>query len=126
MIKVGKYTWVNSEISSAHFPIKGERTKEVMTELVHFNRYIESADDVLRELDKSGLRPATIEELLAFSLKYPEIQRQFPIVALGSFWQRFVDRLVPYLWSISNERTLFLHWFELRWFYDSRFLAVRK
>lgn len=125
MIEAGRYNWVHSDITSKHFPIKGEGTKEVVTELVHFNRYMES-DVVLRELDKSSLRPATIEELLAFGAKYPETQRQFPIVVLGSFWWHLGVRLVPFLWCRSVGRGLDLDWSELWWRDHYRFLAVRK
>lgn len=125
MIKVGKYNSVNSDITEKHFPVNGKGTNEVVTELLHFNRYTES-EDVFRELDRSGLRPATIEELLAFGAKYPEIQRQFPIVALGSIWRRLDARFVPCLWGFSGDRGLNLFWFGSRWYATCRFLAVRK
>lgn len=125
MIAAGKYDWKNDDITAKHFPMKGEDTKEVVTELVHFNQYMESGD-VLRDLDKRSLRPATIEDLLSFGAKYSELQRQFPIVALGSIWQHLDYRYVPFLWSFSDERYLSLGWFEGRWGDDSRFLAVRK
>ena len=125
MIAAGRYYWKNDDITAKHFPVKGEGTKEVVTKLIHFNKYMES-DDVLRELDQRGLRPATIEELLAFGAKYPELQRQFPIVALGSVWRRLGYRHVPYLWGHAFERNLYLFWFESRWRGPFRFLALRK
>lgn len=128
MITAGHYDWVNSDITEKHFPVKGEgTTKEVTIELVHFNRAMGSSDEVIRELDKRGLRPATIEELLAFGAKYPELQRQFPIVALGSIWRRLGRRYVPCLWGNSSERNLSLpFWFGYRWSDYCRFLALRK
>lgn len=125
MIRAGRYDWVNSDITGEHFPVNGVDTKEVVFELVHFNQDM-SSDDVLRKLDKRGMRPATIEELLAFGEKYPELQRQFPIVALGSVWRRLDDRDVPYLYRYGSERDLHLYWFEDRWSGNFRFLAVRK
>ncbi len=125
MIKVGKYDSVNSGITKKHFPVNGEGTNEVVTELVHFNRFIGS-DEVIRELDKRGFRPATIEELLAFGAKYPEMQIQFPIVALGSLWRHLGHRDVPYLWGASRGHDLNLDWFENGWEGHYRFLAVRK
>jgi len=125
MIRAGQYDWVNSDITSDHFPIKDEEGTKDALELVHFERYIES-DDVLRELDRRGLRSATIEELLAFGAKYPELQRQFPIVALGSVWRRLDGRFVPCLWSGAGKRYLGLSWFESGWSDRCRFLAVRK
>ncbi len=125
MIGAGRYNWVHSDITSKHFPIKGEGMKEVVTELVHFNRYMESVF-VLRELGKRSLRPATIEELLAFGAKCPETQRQFPILGLGSLWWHLGVRLVPLLWCRSVGRGLDLDWSELWWRDYYRFLAVRK
>lgn len=125
MITAGKYDWKNDDITERHFPVKGEGMREVMTELIHFNRYMES-EDVLRELDKRGLRPATIEELFAFGAKYPELQRQFPVVALGSIWQHLDYRDVPCLWGSTSERSLDLDWFGYRWHDCYRFLAARK
>lgn len=125
MIKAGWYDWVNSDITEKYFSMNSTGTKEVVTRLVHFNQYL-SSDDVLRELDKRGLRPATIAELLAFGAKYPELQRQFPIVALGSIWQHLGLRFVPYLYGRGSERRLSLDWFEYGWYDGYRFLAVRK
>ena len=125
MIAAGRYNWKNGDITAEHFPMNGDGTKEVVTELIHFNNYTES-DKALRELDRRGFRPATIEELLAFGAKYPELQRQFPIVALGSIWRHLSDRYVPYLWSFTSGRYLRLYWFGVRWSVYYRFLAVRK
>lgn len=125
MIAVGRYDREDKDITALHFPMKGEGTKEVVTELVHFNRHMES-EDVLREFDERSLRPATIKELLAFGAKYPELQRQFPIVALGSIWWHLAYRFVLCLDRYGSERGLRLIWFGHGWRDDCRFLAVRK
>jgi hypothetical protein len=125
-VKVGRYDWANSDITSRHFPTKRKGTAEVAVELVHFNRYI-STDEALRELDKIGMRPAELHELLAFGEKYPEVQREFPVVVLGSVWQdRVGDRCVPYLYRHGSERCLSLHWIEGGWRELYRFAGVRK
>ncbi len=33
-------------------------------------------------------RPAGLRQLFAFNRRYPDLQRRFPVIALGSFWQR--------------------------------------
>ena len=126
MIAIGKYDHVNSDINAKHFPIAKHGREDVAIEPVHFNRGI-SSDNALRELDKMGFRPATLPELLAFGEKYPDVQRRFPIVALGSVW-RSLDggRCVPYLWGVSHGRGLDLGWFEGGWDAGYRFAAVRK
>ena len=125
MVAAGRYDWKNNDITAKHFSVKGEGVVDVDIELVHFDRVMDSSDEVIRELNV-GLRPAKIEELLAFGAKYPDVQRQFPIVALGSVWQHLDDRHVPFLWGYSDERYLYLDWFGDRWRGNFRFLAVRK
>ena len=126
MIAAGKYDSVNSDINTEHFPIAKHGREDIAIELVHIDRNI-SSDDALREMDKMGFRPATLPELLAFGEKYPDVQCQFPIVALGSVWRNLHGyRRVPVLWSDSRERFLLLIWFGYDWGAHYRFAAVRK
>ena len=139
MIAAGKYDWVNSDITDQHFPPpsiptglppstgSGQATKaELKLELVHFNRTI-SSNDAIAELKQKGLRPATLPEFLAFGAIYPEEQRKYPIVALGSVWQYWDgDRDVPFLYCGDSRRGLSLGWFEFGWYDDFRFAVVRK
>jgi hypothetical protein len=126
MVRAGKYDWSNDDITSKHFLSDRKGTTQVRIQLIHFNRAMES-DDVLHELDKQGLRPATLPELLALGEKHPELQRQFPIVALGSVWRRlFGDRRVACLYGHVGGRRLRLNWFDGRWCGDCRFAAVSK
>lgn len=126
MIAAGNYDWKNSDITSDHFPIKGTGTVELEGQLVHFGRSM-SSEAVIAELNKMGLRPGTVEEILAFGAKYPEKQRQFPIVGLGSAW-RGPDgsRRVVCLGGRGRERDLDLRWFGNDWDGYCRFLAFRK
>ncbi len=125
MITAGRYDWKNDDITEKRFPVKGEGTKEFVCELVHPNRGI-SSENALKEIEKSGkLRPATIEELLAFGATFPEIQRQLPVVALGSSAEVRGDCGVPCLLRDDSERILDLRWFERVWGDRFRFLAVR-
>lgn len=126
MIKTGKYDWVNNDITQEHFPITGEGTIELKAELIHFGKTM-STDNVLKELDRRGLRPATLPELLAFGEKYPEKQREFPVVSLGSVWTvSSGNRRIPYLDESDSERSLYLNWYDFDWDDGCRFLAVRK
>ncbi len=125
MIEAGRYDWVNSDITSKIFPVKGKGIVNLDTQLVHFRRDM-SSEPGIAEMDKMGLRPATHAELLAFGAKYPEFQRQFPIVALGSSDEVLGDRSVLYLCSGGRGRSLNLSWFGGDWGGSFRFLAVRK
>lgn len=126
MIQAGKYDWVNDDITAKHFPVKGSGKMEVVFEPMHFNRSI-SSDNAIAEIKQKGRRPAKIEELLAFGEKYPEEQRKFPIVGLGSvcqLWRGY--RIVPYLDGCDGWRSLGLGWCGHDWDDDYRFLAVRE
>lgn len=76
---------------------------------------------------KDGKRPATLRELLAFGEANPELQREFPIIALGSVWvYRRGDRRVVCLGRYGSERRLRLDWYEYCWLACCRFLIVGK
>lgn len=116
MVKAGKFDWVNDNVVQKNFPHdKGRGVEEVSIELVKYDRSMES-DEVDADFEAKGLRSATLEEICAFAAKYPDVQRQFPVVALGSPW---VDpdhgRYVPYL-------GLWAH----GWLAHCRFAGVRK
>ncbi len=126
MVAAGKYDWANDDITAENFPVSGNGRHGMNLELVHFNRVMEF-DDTLKELDKDRLRPAMLAGLLAFGAKYPDKQRGFPVVALGSVWQNCDgDCGVPVLWGDSGRRYLLLFWLEDEWDEDYRFLACRK
>ena len=61
----------------------GSGQKQVILAVVHFDHFI-SNDIAVHEMVERGLRPATMQELLAFAAAYPHAQEQFPIVGLGS------------------------------------------
>ena len=126
MVVAGNYDWKNDDINSKNFSVKGEGVVNVNLELVHLDKGV-SSEDALTYLEENGMRPPTIEELLVFGSSYPEIQREFPVICLGSSW---VDpdgsRRVPDLRRSGSERDLDLGWFGHGWVECCRFLAVRK
>jgi hypothetical protein len=125
-IAAGKYDYASDYITAEHFKLEGEIV--VAAELVIYppDRDIES-DDVVKELDQMGLRPATLQELCAFGEKYPDIQREFPIVALGSVYvDAYGGRFVPFLDCWSAGRRLSLGDWGGEWIPFYRFLAARK
>jgi len=125
-IQAGDYQAVHSEITSKNFPStrKGQAELEIM--LVRFDNRMTS-EGVVRELDEEGLRAAALPEFLAFGAKYPDVQRKFSVVGLGSVWQdRKGYRNVPCLYTASEGRYLDLHWWDDGWYSYSRFAAIRK
>ena len=122
----GKYDWKNDAITGKNFPTTRKGEVDLVLELVHFNKVLTS-EEVLKELDKMGYRPAELHELLTFGEKYPDIQRQFPVFALGSLLRLWDDdRHVPCLLRFGGGRDLYLRYFSVRWGEDCRFAAVRK
>ena len=126
MIKDGHYDWSNDDITHEHFPInRGREEKdELKLTLFHPNRPIES-DEAIDEMAKHGLRPATLPELLALGEEHPDLQREFPVIALGSVWQdRRGSRRCPCLGGGASERYLYLRCFGGGWGERCRGLAV--
>ena len=124
MVENGKYDYFNEKIIEI-FLVNGDGTVEVDLELVHLNKQA-STNEVKDYLEANGLRPATLEEILAFGAKYPEIQREFPIIALGP--SNVYRNAVPFLGSDRFQaRFLILDSYDLSpWTEICRFLAVRK
>ncbi len=124
MIAAGNYDWVNGDITTQRFPHAQDGQTEITVELIHFDRTI-SSEDAIDELRHRGLRPATIAELLAYGARFPEEQRKFPIIALGSVAGLGGGRDVPSLDGCGGGRDLGLDWWDGGWGGDCRFLAVR-
>lgn len=122
----GQYDWKNNDITAEHFctsPEMAGKKVQVSAKLFHFDQDITS-EGVISEMDKAGYRPANLIELLVLGFLFPELQRQFPIVALGSVWN--VARRVPVLIMDDDGRGLNLGWFGDGWGGRCRFLAVHK
>jgi len=128
-IKAGKYDWSDAsttEITTSHFPSEETGTNEISMELVHFGQG-KTVNEVLSELDKMIMRSATLKELLAMGEKFPDLQRESPIIALGSVWQISDDRrLCASLGGSDSGRFLGLVRIGDQWSVRCRFAAVRK
>jgi hypothetical protein len=129
MIAAGQFGWANSAITAKHFAAQGDGTAEFEARLFLFDRgsSSEGAVEAMHGADPTTpWIPAKIEHLLAFAALYPEEQRKYPIIALGSVASADGPRQVPYLYSDEARRHLHLSWWALDWPDDARFLAVRR
>jgi hypothetical protein len=125
-IQGGDYQAVHADITGKNFPSTRRGQTELEIVLVRFDRRMAS-EDVVRELDEEGLRPAELPEFLAFGAKYPDVQRKFSVAGLGSVWRdRKGYRSVPCLYEASEGRYLDLHWWDDGWYSYTRFAATRK
>ncbi|MEK7478004.1 MAG: hypothetical protein AAB645_01385 [Patescibacteria group bacterium] len=124
MIQRGKYNWVNDRITAEWFLTDNGRW-EVECKIVHFDQKI-SSEDAVRKMKEHGLKPAKIEELLAFDAVYPDFKREFPvIIALGSVMNIAGDRRVPVLERNNAEYSLNLNVWCGDWSANRHFLVVR-
>ncbi len=127
LLKLGKYDWMNNDVSDKNFPQKKTGRESITLRLVNFERVV-STKDVLAELKQARLRPANPAEILVLGAKHPEIQQQFPIIALGQNWllpNR--DRMVVCLaWHSMLRRVHLLCQYRRDWPMHCRFAAVEK
>lgn len=117
LIKQGKFSYVNSNITLENFPVEEIRSDDY--KLFHFDRYI-SSEDAVKEMEKEGFKPVNIYELLSWK----EWNGKDPVVGLGSSCAVRDARHVPCL-RVWYGRSLSLDWWFEVWFDCWRFLAVR-
>lgn len=111
MIKAGNYDLVNGNITQEHFPIDRQGKEEVKIRIFPITELTEEITEIrhekgLESLKNKGYRPINLPELLAFRAKYPDIQRRFPVIALGSVWQHCSSRGMAYLCRHNSRRGL--------------------
>ena len=127
MIQAGQYDWFNDNINDQNFSISGTSQHKMELILVHLNRSATNWEAFELLLLKNGLEPVKIEHLLAFGEAYPEMQREFPIVALGSNCVNISGHSPrPYLVYHDGQRKLDLCFgdFSGPWSARCRFLAI--
>jgi len=85
MIDLGRYNHCDRrhDFTSSNFPIFGTDKLSLEVELWHFDQYIYSRVAQQRTRDE-GYCSGRIEHLLALGSEHPDLQREFPITALGS------------------------------------------
>ncbi len=125
MIVAGRYDWKDDNIIVKRFPIEGKGTVEFEATLFHFNENI-SSENAKKQIEEAGYEAGKIEHVLSFGANYPEEQRKFPIVGLGSVSEVSGARRVPCLFRGDSRRYLGLSWWGNDWSAHCRFLAVRK
>jgi len=94
MLKTGNFDWRDRDINEKHFPPETCAIREVEFRLANFENN-PSEEEILAELDKLDLRPATLRELAYIASVKPDLQHEFSIIALGSPWYRkALDRII--------------------------------
>ncbi len=125
MLRFANQAWVDSDFTEEHFPFAPYDFGEFNLELVHLGR-IASTKDVIIHMREQHLIPVGHAILLGIAGTYPHLQRQFPLVALGSSWLDPDDnRLVPCLDRYGGNRRLGLDDSDDDWDDYCRFPALR-
>ena len=109
------------------FPSPQGQIKQPIT-LFSFGGDIDKeTESVIASMDRFGLRPTLSSETLAFARSFPEVQRQFRLVGLGSMWTDLqCDPCAMCLCEVSGRRGVRLYPWYRRWNKDYRFLTVPK
>lgn len=125
-IKLAKFDWFNDDITPKTFPKpKNGKKGDKEVAIFHFGKDI-SSEDAIAKMDEVGYRPASIWDLLGLAVKEPNLQRKFPIIALGSVCELNGLCRVAYLREVGGRRELDLVWFDEYWNDRCRFAGVRK
>lgn len=116
-------------VRERNFPIPvdlNRRFETLTVKLFHFNRSVH-AEDAVFTMEKNGYRPAKIAELFAFSKTYPDLQKKFPIIALGSITEdRNGNHCSPFISGSRKTNQIGVFWNGSGCYPFCRFLAVKK
>jgi len=126
LITAGGYDNVNIYITKKNFPANAKESgkKELVFRIFRFKN-LTSSQRVIQSMKQRGCRPATLRELVVFGKANPDLQRKYPIIALGSVWLTPCgNRFVPELRSHAAWRYLELDYYDNDWDYSIRFLAI--
>ncbi len=122
-IAAGKYSgYINRAITEENLPHDPTSVGEWEWKIFHFGQI--SSEDATVAMVANDWQPAKLEHILVFGEKYPDEQRKYPIVGLGS--SRVGGRGVPSLRGDDLGRSLHLDTWRADWRDNYRFLAVRK
>jgi len=125
LVNAGKYDWTNSDVSDEHFPNSKMITETVRIQLVHFGCVI-SSEDIIAEFKKGRLRGINVAEVLSLGRDQPDLQRLYPIIALGQKWyfSKKDSFVVCLAWHGMLRRIYLLSRLRREWPAHCRFPAV--
>ena len=87
LVELGKYDQYDRAIIDQKIRTTRKGKAHLEAVLVYFVDRAIKDEDAIAELNKMDLRAGELHELLTFGAQHPEIQCQFPIVALGTIIQ---------------------------------------
>lgn len=125
IIVSGNYAFVDHRINEKNFSVPNKFKLKNFTEhkiarFFHFNCDV-SSQVAAKLIKKEGCLPAKPIELFLFGAVYPEIQLEFPIVAVGD-----KTAITPFLHINEKGRCVAAPLYALEWSNVCRFLAFIK
>lgn len=136
MVQLGKYDYTDSICGEIYPGCESVHIYEkVKVTILQFEGIV-GTDEVYQAMIKNGYRPAKFQELLALGAEMPDLQKQYNIIAFGSFWKdqdkgyAFGLKLCSYTTfdtatrNISKLRGLKEVCLDKKWKNFNRFLAV--
>ena len=125
----------DSDINVKNFPFPDNvlgKIEKIPFKILSIEEY-SSAEEIKLIMEKDGLKPANLFQLLSLARDFPGFQTKFPIVALGSSWVNNLDPIssiipsvfIPFLDTIGGERALRLTCSSSKWSPKFKFLAVK-
>lgn len=126
MVRAGEYNYANENITTANFPITRRGQRKLY--LVHYKKDMDTKEVEAAVAAMGDKELAKVEDLLAVGAhpKHKELQREFPIICLGSSAVLGGPRSVPCLSGWHGRRKLILYCYGSRWSDICRFLLVGK
>ncbi len=122
-IAAGNYDWHNDLIPQK-FTHDNSLVGKWEFKLINPNRDI-SSEDAKKMCEVDGWQVGDIEHELAIGAQFPSLQKDGPIIALGSVCEHYGSRRVPALWTDGARRELRLYDWDGDWPSHFRFLSVR-
>jgi len=131
MIVLAGYRRISDNITNKTVEWSSELTGKQITNLAKLFYYENSvkSEFVIADMKKSGFRPATLAEHLAFMKTHIHLADIFPIVTLEYFWSEYLGEYfapVSDNWKTSRGRCCFLNQSSCDWPKDCRFLAIKQ
>lgn len=127
-VMAGKYDWRNNDIDESCFLHDSTVVGEWECDLYgHHAEHTVSSEDVKSFAEVDGWEIAKAEHLLAFGSTYPDEQRKFFVIALGSVGvMRSGHRCVVVLHQEVGQRIVTYCPYNSNWGSRQRFLRVRR
>ncbi|PCI20879.1 hypothetical protein COB64_01310 [Candidatus Wolfebacteria bacterium] len=127
-----KFAFVDESINADDFSSKATGSSRKDTVLVIYFGRIMSSKSVIAKMSYAGIYPGTSNPLFVVGAQYPELQKKYPIVALGSVDETKMLPVLEYNSRITNEeeaktmdeRDVILVAWDGQWAAEARFIAL--